>query len=109
MTGTDTTATFRALGDPVRVDIIERVAAGGEMTATALAATLPITRQAVARHLSTLEAAGLVAARRQGREMRFAVVTAPMSDAADWLETRAASWDRALARLSDHLDRTAVE
>jgi DNA-binding transcriptional ArsR family regulator len=102
-------ATFRALADPVRVEIIERVASGREVTATALAGSLPITRQGVARHLSTLEDAGLVKGERRGREIRYHVETAPMSDAAGWLERRATSWDRALQRLSDHLDRHTAQ
>ncbi len=108
MTAQAATATFRALADPIRVDIIERVAAGREVTATALATELPITRQAVARHLVTLEAAGLVSGERLGRETRYQVATAPLVDAADWLETRAVSWDLALLRLSAHLDRQAA-
>jgi len=104
---TRSSATFWALSDPVRIDIVERLTSGSSVTATALAADLPITRQAVARHLATLEEAGLVLHRKQGRETRYQVVTAPMMDAADWLETRAASWDQALTRLSGHLDARA--
>jgi DNA-binding transcriptional ArsR family regulator len=107
MTAPPTSATFWALSDPVRVDIVDRLAAGAQMTATALAAKLPMTRQAVARHLATLEQAGLVTKTRSGRETRFRVETAPLVSAADWLESRAASWDDALQRLSDHLDRSA--
>src|SRR3954453_15360072 len=70
------TDVFAALGDATRRTVYERLAAGST-TATQLAAELPVTRQAVAKHLAVLEDAGLVRAERAGRERRFSPPPAP--------------------------------
>lgn len=106
MTRAGPLATFWALSDPVRLEIVDRVAAGSQVTVTALAAEMPITRQAVSRHVRTLEQAGLLAGQREGREQRYDVDLTAMNDARDWLGLRAASWDRALGRLANHLEST---
>ncbi len=97
-------ATFWALCDPVRVEILDRVAAGSEVTVSQLGAVLPITRQAVTRHVKTLEAAGLICGDRQGREHRYRVAVTPLEEARRWLGHRAAIWDAALHRLADYLE-----
>ncbi len=96
--------TFWALSDPVRLEIVDRVAAGSERTVTELAAVLPMTRQAVTRHVRTLEGAGLLVGERRGREQRYRVDLAPLADARRWIDARAASWDDALARLARHVE-----
>ena len=96
--------TFWALSDPMRIEILDRIATGSEVTATDLASALPITRQAVTRHVTTLKEAGLVVGMRRGREHRYLVQRAPLDEATAWLDTRTASWDRALARLAEHLE-----
>jgi DNA-binding transcriptional ArsR family regulator len=96
--------TFWALSDPVRLEILERVAAGSEVTVSRLAAVLPITRQAVARHLKTLEEAGLVNGHQEGRDNRYRVNTGPLDDAGRWLQSRAAGWQGALERLKRHVE-----
>lgn len=96
-------ATFWALSDPQRLDILDRIAAGSEVTVTELANVVPITRQAVTRHVRTLERVGLVRGERTGREHRYQVDVRPLVEAERWLQTRAASWDRALERLAEHL------
>src|SRR5205814_8220615 len=63
-------AVFEALADPTRREVVRRLAQGGPATATELAGDLPVTRQAVAKHLATLAEAGLVTSDRQGRETR---------------------------------------
>jgi DNA-binding transcriptional ArsR family regulator len=94
---------FAALGDPTRRELLEQVAARGEATATELAATLPITRQAVAKHLNVLAGAGLVHPRRAGRETRYAPTPEPLGDAIAWMADLGARWgargDPPLARL----------
>ena len=90
---------FGALADPTRRAILTAVAERGETTATDLAAGLPVTRQAVAKHLAVLQGAGLVAARRAGRETRYAPTPAPMSEAISWMTTVGARWDDRLAAL----------
>ena len=86
-----------ALADPTRRQLLELLAAQGEATATTLAARLPVSRQAVARHLAVLDAAGLVSGSRAGREVRYAVRSAALDATARWMAALAADWDRRLA------------
>lgn len=88
-----------ALADPTRRRLLELLAARGEVTATALAQELPVTRQAVVKHLAVLDAAGLVAGHKVGREVRFAVRPATLDATARWMAALAAEWDRRLARI----------
>ena len=90
---------FAALGDPTRREILKAVSARGDATATELAAVLPVTRQAVAKHLGVLAGAGLVAPRRAGRETRYAPTPEPLGDAIAWMAELGAQWDARLARL----------
>lgn len=93
-------AVFDALADPTRRAVLRAVAEGGSPTATELAGDLPVSRQAIAKHLAVLREAGLVDADRQGRETRWSVTPAPMADAATWLQRTGAAWDDRLARLA---------
>jgi ArsR family transcriptional regulator, cadmium/lead-responsive transcriptional repressor len=93
-------AVFGALADPTRRHMVERLVAGGPETATALARDLPISRQAVVKHLQSLSDAGLVDAARQGREVKYAIRPEPFSDAIEWMMRAGAQWDRRLERLS---------
>lgn len=97
--------TFRALGDPTRRQIVDWLANGDAVTATELAERVPMTRQAVSRHMRALVAGGLAIGSRHGREVRYSLNPDALEDAARWLERRSASWDRALTRLASHLDR----
>jgi DNA-binding transcriptional ArsR family regulator len=85
-----------AIADPSRRRVLDILVARGEATATGLAAELPLTRQAVAKHLAVLERAGLVAARREGRETRFAVRPERLDAATRAMSGQAARWDRRL-------------
>jgi DNA-binding transcriptional ArsR family regulator len=96
---------FGALADPTRRALLERLSAGGGATANELATGLPITRQAVAKHLSVLAGAGLVDARRQGREMRYRPTPAPLGDAVAWMTGIGAEWDERLAALARTVQR----
>jgi DNA-binding transcriptional ArsR family regulator len=99
---------FTALADPTRRAILAALASGGPATATDLAGRLPITRQAIARHLALLAAAGLVQAEPgERRRVRYRVRAAPMQVAQQFLAALARDWDSALGALSDHLDRGA--
>ena len=109
MTRSGSVSTFWALSDPVRLEILDRISAGSEITVSQLAAVLPITRQAVTRHVRTLEEAGLVKGSQEGREHRYHVDTAPLDDARRWLDNRAASWENALRRLASYLDSDATD
>jgi DNA-binding transcriptional ArsR family regulator len=93
-------AVFSALADPTRRAVLRHVAERGPVTATELAGELPVTRQAVAKHLAVLEEAGLVAPQREGRENRFTATTAPLAAAERWLAEAGDAWDDRLARLA---------
>jgi DNA-binding transcriptional ArsR family regulator len=96
---------FDALGDPGRRELIEAVAERGSATATELAAGRGVTRQAVAKQLVTLADAGLLRARRSGREMRYEVTPEPLSGAVAWMAEVGGRWDARLAALGSHLAR----
>ncbi|MFV1961787.1 MAG: ArsR/SmtB family transcription factor [Acidimicrobiia bacterium] len=95
---------FSALADPTRRQLVDWLAEEGNGTATRFAERLPMSRQAVARHLQELEKAGLVDSSRSGRETRFVLRPEPLTAAVGWLEARTGAWDRTLARLKDHLE-----
>jgi len=96
-------AVFQALADPHRRFVLETLADRGSATVTELAAELPVTRQAVAKHLGTLRTAELVEPTRAGREIRYRLSPAPLGDALDWMERVGATWDERLAALRRHL------
>ena len=96
-------AVFAALADPTRRRLVERLADGGTVTASGLAAELPISRQAITKHLGALSRARLVRARRVGRETRYALDPAPLADVASWIATVGGEWDVRLAALKDLL------
>ncbi len=96
-------AVFFALADPTRRAVVRRLLAGESVTATQLAGDLPITRQAVAKHLVALTDAGLVASRREGRETRYRLTPDGLGEASSWLETVGAEWDERLERLRRHV------
>jgi DNA-binding transcriptional ArsR family regulator len=101
-------ALWAAIGDPMRRRLLDALLAQGEATATSLAAGVPITRQAVAKHLAVLEAAGLVEGRRQGREVRFVVRPAALGAAAQAMAAAATDWDQrlvAIKRLAEAVAR----
>ena len=101
-------AIFGALADPTRRRILSLVAERGNATASGLARELPISRQAIQKHLASLEAAGLVKAAREGRERVFRATPAPLSDAVGWMAEVGAQWDDRLAALRRHLGRRSV-
>jgi DNA-binding transcriptional ArsR family regulator len=94
---------FDALADPNRRYVVQALAERRDATATELAAELPVTRQAVAKHLAALNEAGLVARRREGRETRYELTPGPLASAMDWMAGVGAQWDSRLARLDRHL------
>ncbi len=85
--------------------MLELLAGRESASQSELAAHLPVTRQAVAKHLSTLHAAGLVRSERRGRETRYALEGAALDDATAWLERVGSQWDERLAALARHVER----
>jgi len=98
-----TDAIFAALADATRRQVMRALSAQGPSTATGLAAGLPVTRQAVAKHLTALADAGLVTATRRGRERLYQISPRPLTDAVSWMADLGARWDERLAALQDHV------
>jgi DNA-binding transcriptional ArsR family regulator len=97
---------FAALADPTRRAILATLATQGPATATDLADRLPITRQAIAKHLFLLAEAGLVIPEPgERRRIRYRLHSASVQVAQQFLAALAHDWDDRLAALRDHLDR----
>ncbi len=99
---------FAALADPTRRRLLELLSGRGDATATELAADLPVTRQAVVKHLAVLDQAGLVTGRRDGRERRYQVRPAGLAATAHWMNEVAARWSSrlsAIKRLAEQAER----
>ncbi len=91
-------AVFVALADPTRRLLLQRLAMG-PTTATGLSLRFPLTRQAVVKHLGTLEGAGMVAKERHGREVHYRLEGAPLGEATAWLTKLSSRWEQRLLRL----------
>ncbi len=99
---------FTALSDPTRRAILAALASAGPATATDLADRLPITRQAIAKHLTLLAESGLVTAEPgERRRVRYRLRSAPMQVAQQFLAALARDWDHSLDALTEHLERFA--
>jgi DNA-binding transcriptional ArsR family regulator len=83
---------FAALADARRRELLELLARGPDASASGLAAELPVSRQAVAQHLTVLEEARLVTRRRVGRQVLFTVRPEGLAATAEWLAARAVAW-----------------
>ena len=92
-------ALWAAVADPTRRRVLDALLERGEASTTTLAEGMPVTRQAVAKHLVVLHRVGLVAGRRRGREVRYTVRAERLDDAADAMAQVAQQWDRRLARI----------
>ena len=95
---------FDALADGNRRRVVGLLAEQESATATELAKELPVTRQAVAKHLAALESAGLVQSQRSGRETRYRLTPEPLAEAMSWMASVGAQWDERLAALRAYLD-----
>jgi DNA-binding transcriptional ArsR family regulator len=87
---------WAAVADPTRRRLLDVLLVRGEATATSLAAELPVTRQGIAKHLAVLDRAGLVEARRHGREVLYAVRPDELDAVTRWMARVAAEWDSRL-------------
>lgn len=92
---------WSAIGDPTRRRMLDLLLNEGGGTATTLSARLPVTRQAVAKHLVVLDRVGLVHATTAGREKQFRVDEAQLTRAAAQLETVGSAWDARLQRIKE--------
>jgi ArsR family transcriptional regulator, cadmium/lead-responsive transcriptional repressor len=98
---------FSALADANRRHVVEVLAERGAATPTELAGELPVTRQAVSKHLAALDEAGLVEATRSGREVRYSLTPGPLADAAAWIGRVGSRWDERLEALRRQVARRA--
>jgi DNA-binding transcriptional ArsR family regulator len=94
---------FSALSDASRRRLVESLAGRESASLTELAAQLPVTRQAVSKHLAALGEAGLVESVRAGRETRYSLTPQPLGEAVAWMERIGDRWDERLARLREHV------
>lgn len=99
---------WSAVGDPTRRRMLDLLLADGQGTATSLSEQLPITRQAVAKHLAVLDRVGLVHGEASGRERHFWVDDAQLARAAQQLASVGSTWDgrlRRIARIAERIER----
>lgn len=99
----DHSAGLAALADPVRRQILDRLSERGPQSASGLAEGFAITRQAVAKHLTQLETAGLVHRSTSGRSVLFGIDRRAVSDTAMWLAATAQRWTERLDKLDELL------
>ncbi|WP_328778284.1 metalloregulator ArsR/SmtB family transcription factor [Streptomyces canus] len=90
-----------ALADPIRREVLAILARDGSATSTSLAVGLPVTRQAVAKHLAVLDRAGLVRAHRAGREVRYEADLQPLKRTTRWMDALAVQWETRLNAIKD--------
>jgi DNA-binding transcriptional ArsR family regulator len=107
--GSDVDEMWAAVADPTRRQLLDVLLAQHEATATTLARELPVTRQAVAKHLAVLDRAGLVEKGRQGREVRYVVRPKELDAAARSMARVAARWDERLLAIKRIAESSARE
>lgn len=99
-----TTATFQALGDPTRQELL-LILRDGERSASELARPFPSTRSAVSQHLAVLREAGLVERRKEGRRQLYRLRPEPLAQASKWIGRFDAFWSERLERLGRYLEQ----
>lgn len=96
------TEVFRALADPTRRAVFERLA-GREMSVSELKADFPVSQPAISQHLAVLRGAGLVRERREGRYAYYRVDPAGLAPLVDWVDRYRAFWPERIEKLKDVL------
>src|SRR5215216_3401451 len=96
---------FAALADPIRRKLLVKLAETSPKTASQLAQEYPITRQGILKHLTVLEAAGLVAVHQEGRDKRYTLTPEPLSELEQWINDLSVIWDERLLRLKTWLEQ----
>jgi len=94
---------FRALADPTRRSVFERLAQGGELTVGSLTRDAGVSQPAVSQHLAVLKAAGLVSERREGRRTHYRAQPAALRPLMDWMAHYSAFWPESFDRLEQLL------
>ena len=98
-------ATFSALGDATRREMLARLARGSS-SVTELAKPFPISLPAVSKHLKVLEEAGLIIREKEGQVRRCHLKTEPLKEVANWIGHYQKFWERQLDNLEDYLNQT---
>jgi DNA-binding transcriptional ArsR family regulator len=101
-------AVFAALGDETRLVLLARLCEVQQASITQLASGLPVTRQAITKHLRVLESAGTVRGIPSGRETLFELHPRPLVKATDFLQAICREWDEALEKLKAFVQRTST-
>ena len=96
---------FKSLADPTRLALLERLLRDGEQSVVALTAHASVSQPAVSKHLAVLKRAGLVRARRDGRETYYRVEPKALTPLLDWISFYSAFWDSRFDRLESLLKR----
>jgi DNA-binding transcriptional ArsR family regulator len=109
MTVTDPGPVLTALAEPTRRELLELLGRHGEATASWLATSLPVSRQAIVKHLAVLDGAGLVAGRRRGREVLYQNRPDALIDTARWMTDLAVNWERRLEAIKHIAESPASE
>lgn len=100
------TEVFTALADPTRREVLHTLVQHGAASASGLARRLPVSRQAIGKHLDALSRAELVKSHRLGREVRYEPQLAPLRHTAQWMDDLARQWQARLARLAAFAEAT---
>lgn len=108
MSKADPARVFSALGDPVRLELLARLAETDGLTLGRLVADCGMTRQGATKHLRVLEAAGLVAGESRGRERHLRLAPGGLMAAQGYLDRIAKGWEDALGRLKRHVEGAAA-
>lgn len=101
---TDRSPALAALADPIRRQLLDLLTNDGPQSASSLAGSFEISRQAVSKHLAQLEESGLIHRATAGRAVLFAVDAEALRDTAAWLSRTTLRWEQRIDRLSDLLD-----
>lgn len=95
---------FAALGEPTRIRLLDRLGDGAPRSIAGLARDMPISRQALTKHLRVLESAGLASVEREGRETLYRIDPAGLLAAEAWIRAVSSQWDSAIDRLKRHVE-----
>ncbi|MCA8954561.1 MAG: helix-turn-helix transcriptional regulator [Planctomycetes bacterium] len=106
MTAATTQQVFRAIADPARRSILDRLAREGATAALELGAGFHGSQPALSKHLRVLREAGLVRTRRDGRRVLYTLRPGPLADVERWISLYRQFWEGRLDALARHLDET---
>ncbi len=99
---------WEAMADPTRRKLLDLLVARGHDTATTLTTDMPVSRQAISKHLSLLQRVGLIDGHRQGREVRYEIREQRLAEATKALSEAADRWDRRLRTIKQVAEQAHV-